>query len=215
MLSSRYAAAIMMPVAWHAVLSAKPITMNTLMIMKPVEILWRPLTQANPLLLQVRQLQQQLAAREQEVAALREIAEAATELQSQDVQAAKVIELSKKVNMCISAKIFCVALHVQHLISAPQWSFLKQHTLNSSLLCMQNRSLNLLLEKERQKVAKLQQSLSQASSKEASTVSCRIDSTQWCRVTCISSCGHPCTCHEEQWLLPMCTEQQHSSSVAI
>lgn len=46
---------------------------------------------------QVRQLQQQLAAREQEVAALREIAEAATELQSQDVQAAKVIELSKKV----------------------------------------------------------------------------------------------------------------------
>ncbi|WIA12004.1 hypothetical protein OEZ85_012085 [Tetradesmus obliquus] len=71
---------------------------------------------------QVRQLQQQLAAREQEVAALREIAEAATELQSQDVQAAKVIELSKK-----------------------------------------NRSLNLMLEKERQKVAKLQQSLSQAS----------------------------------------------------
>jgi hypothetical protein len=48
---------------------------------------------------QVRQLQQQLAAREQEVAALREIAEAATELQSQDVQAAKVIELSKKVTL--------------------------------------------------------------------------------------------------------------------
>eukprot|EP00775_Hariotina_reticulata_P012960 gene12960-13089_t len=72
--------------------------------------------------LQLYQLQQQLAAREQEVAALREIAEAATELQSQDVQAAKVIELSKK-----------------------------------------NRSLNLLLEKERQKVAKLQQSVSELS----------------------------------------------------
>jgi len=49
----------------------------------------------------LHQLQQQLAAREQEVAALREIAEAATELQSQDVQAAKVIELSKKACICV------------------------------------------------------------------------------------------------------------------
>jgi hypothetical protein len=49
--------------------------------------------------LQLRQLQEQLAAREQEVAALREIAEAAAELQSQDVQSAKVIELSKKVRL--------------------------------------------------------------------------------------------------------------------
>lgn len=53
--------------------------------------------------LQIRQLQQQLAAREDEVAALREIAEAASELQSQDVQASKVIELSKKV-CCHSCK---------------------------------------------------------------------------------------------------------------
>jgi hypothetical protein len=45
----------------------------------------------------VRQLQAQLAAREQEVVALREIAEAASELQSADVQAGKVIEMSKKV----------------------------------------------------------------------------------------------------------------------
>jgi hypothetical protein len=45
----------------------------------------------------MRQLQEQLAAREQEVTALREIAEAAAELHSQDVQSAKVIELSKKV----------------------------------------------------------------------------------------------------------------------
>lgn len=37
--------------------------------------------------------------REQEVAALREIAEAAAELQSQDVQGAKVIEMSKKVGL--------------------------------------------------------------------------------------------------------------------
>jgi hypothetical protein len=49
-------------------------------------------------LLQLRALQEQLAVREQEVAALREIAEAASQLQSQDVQAAKIIELSKKVS---------------------------------------------------------------------------------------------------------------------
>lgn len=43
----------------------------------------------------------------------------------------------------------------------------------STCLCgLQNRSLNLMLEKERQKVAKLQQSLSQASAgKEAGAVS--------------------------------------------
>jgi hypothetical protein len=40
------------------------------------------------------------------VAALREIAEAATELQSQDVQAAKVIELSKTVSIYISVELF-------------------------------------------------------------------------------------------------------------
>lgn len=49
------------------------------------------------MLLQLMQLQQQLAAREQEVAALREIAEAAAELQSTDVSQQKVLELSKKV----------------------------------------------------------------------------------------------------------------------
>lgn len=58
----------------------------------------RPIT-ATLCFVQLRQLQQQLAAREQEVAALREIAEAAAQLQSQDVQAAKVLELSKKVCM--------------------------------------------------------------------------------------------------------------------
>ena len=42
-------------------------------------------------------LQQKLAARDREVASLKEIAAAATELQSQDLQAAKVIELSRKV----------------------------------------------------------------------------------------------------------------------
>jgi hypothetical protein len=50
------------------------------------------------MLVQLMQLQQQLAAREQEVAALREIAEAAAELQSTDVSQQKVLELSKKVN---------------------------------------------------------------------------------------------------------------------
>jgi hypothetical protein len=47
------------------------------------------------------------------VAALREIAEAATELQSQDVQAAKVIELSKKVILqaCRHAIKGCAPLH--------------------------------------------------------------------------------------------------------
>lgn len=49
-------------------------------------------------LAQLRSLQEQLAVREQEVAALREIAEAASQLQAQDVQAAKIIELSKRVS---------------------------------------------------------------------------------------------------------------------
>jgi hypothetical protein len=115
------------------------------------------------------------------VAALREIAEAATELQSQDVQAAKVIELSKKVSPCISAEFWCMTA-VQICL---QMVVHMQHTLCSGT---QNRSLNLLLEKERQKVAKLQQSLSQASSKEAGTVSCRSESTRWRRVTCMASC---------------------------
>ncbi|KAF8071151.1 fabZ [Scenedesmus sp. PABB004] len=70
---------------------------------------------------QLQAVRAQLAQREAEVVALREIADAAGELQSADVQAAKVIELSKK-----------------------------------------NRALNLSLEKERHKVAKLQQALSEA-----------------------------------------------------
>lgn len=66
-------------------------------------------------------LHKELAARDREISALREIAEAAGQLQSSDAQAAKVIELSRKA-----------------------------------------RALNLMLEKERQRVAQLQQALSEA-----------------------------------------------------
>jgi hypothetical protein len=45
----------------------------------------------------VQELHQKLAARDHEIHSLKEIAEAVKELQSQDLQAAKVIELSKKV----------------------------------------------------------------------------------------------------------------------
>jgi hypothetical protein len=69
---------------------------------------------------QVYLLQQQLAAREQEVAALREIAEAASELQSQDVQAAKVIELSRKVRCvcCGVCALMSVGPHCRSLRQA-------------------------------------------------------------------------------------------------
>lgn len=106
--------------------------------------------------MQVRQLQQQLAAREQEVAALREIAEAATELQSQDVQAAKVIELSKKVSSTFKRLSGCCFVAQQQAAEFAHW-----------FTTLQNRSLNLILEKEKQKVAKLQQELSQASCSKA------------------------------------------------
>lgn len=43
------------------------------------------------------ELQAALSAKSQEAEALRELADAASELQSQDVQAAKIIDLSKKV----------------------------------------------------------------------------------------------------------------------
>jgi hypothetical protein len=51
---------------------------------------------------ELNDLQQKLAARDREVSSLKEIAAAATELQAQDLQAAKVIELSRKVDPLFS-----------------------------------------------------------------------------------------------------------------
>jgi hypothetical protein len=72
------------------------------------------------------------------------------------------------------------------------------------LCCLQNRSLNLLLEKERQKVAKLQQSLSQASNnKEAGAVSYSSGGMSWgTRCYAAALCVVParqvvCTCHHD------------------
>lgn len=51
------------------------------------------------------ELLEALQTREQEIQALKEVAEAQGELQSQDVQAAKIIELSKKVSVHCLAKM--------------------------------------------------------------------------------------------------------------
>lgn len=50
---------------------------------------------------EVQELHHKLAARDHEIHSLKEIAEAVKELQSQDAQAAKVIELSKKVKALV------------------------------------------------------------------------------------------------------------------
>lgn len=106
---------------------------------------------------EVQELHHKLAARDHEIHSLKEIAEAVKELQSQDAQAAKVIELSKKVKALVPMP--------QGTADAPSMLTGLMDTMALFLLsaaaAAQNRQLNLYYEKEKQKVARLQQSLSE------------------------------------------------------
>lgn len=143
---------------------------------------WHP--SPTQLQVEVAQLQQVLVAREREVVALREIAEAASNLQSADTQAAKARRPRRPQRGGRPRR--GAARTCAHVPPGrpPAMRRQRPHSLTAAhgpshpLTCPQvielskkNRSLNLLLEREKQRVAQLQQALSEAAAPATSAAS--------------------------------------------